>query len=114
MTSTARRLLLLTLLVGCASGSVPRRPGSEAAAEVEAIEQQLAKDVAALEAPSAEGRPLDCGRARTLRDNICTLAERICTLVERDRSIADGVDRCQRARQRCKDARARVSVPCGG
>jgi hypothetical protein len=80
---------------------------------VTAAEQQLARDEAELGAPAAAGRPVDCIRARTLRDNICVLADKICVLVERDQAIPEGPIRCRKARFRCQNARVRVSGACG-
>jgi hypothetical protein len=104
-------LLLFVLVTGCAS-SKPLRHGSDGD-ELAAAEHQLARDVAVLAAPTAEGRPVDCARAAGLRDNICLLADRICVLVGRDRTIPDGPARCERARLRCREARARVDAVCG-
>jgi outer membrane murein-binding lipoprotein Lpp len=104
--------VLFVLVTGCAS-SKPLRHGSDED-ELAAAEHQLARDVAALAAPTAEGRPVDCARAASLRDNICLLADRICVLVGRDGTIPDGPARCERARLRCREARARVNAVCVG
>ena len=112
--ATIIALSLLALLDGCAQVRPPApRPSYDEVAVVTS-EQQLAREQAALVASTAENRPVDCERARTLRDNICGLAERICALVERDRRIPDGPARCAKARARCQEARARVGGPCGG
>jgi hypothetical protein len=112
-------LSVLTLAGSCAHPRAPVGP-SESAAAMTAAEQQLARDEAELRAPAAAGHPVDCIRARTLRDNICVLADKICVLVERDRTIPEGPIRCQKARVRCQKARVRcqnapvrVSGACG-
>jgi hypothetical protein len=106
----ARSLLLIVLVLGCATA--PGGPASDAARAVTAAEEQLAREQTALTALGAEARPTDCPRARTLRDNICTLAEKICALVGRDASVPDGPRRCQDARERCQNARSRVTAAC--
>ena len=108
-----RLLWLLTLIAGCASARGPADGPGETAAELAALERQQAEVSAELEKPSAQGVALDCGRARTLRDNVCALADRICALTARDPTIPNGPARCQHARQRCQAARTRVDGPCG-
>jgi hypothetical protein len=108
-----RPLLSVLVFLGPCSHARPPLESSESAAAVTAAEQQLAREDAELNAPAAAGHPVDCPRARTLRDNICGLADKICVLVERDRTIPDGPIRCQKARVRCKNARVRVSAACG-
>ncbi len=104
-------LLLVTVVAGCASQSLPV-PTSEGAAAVSEAEQQVARDETELNLQTAGARPPDCTRARVLRDNICALARRICLLVERDAAIPDGPVRCQKARARCQKARDRITASC--
>ena len=104
--------LSLSLSLACAQGGLPRTGGSRIEDQVLNSEHQIEREEAALKAAAGQDRPLDCVRAGSLRDNICTLADRICRLVQEDRTIGDGPGRCQRARQRCEDARARVASRC--
>lgn len=94
------------LVLGCAHARPPLEP------EVAQSEQQLAREMSALQATTASAAGVDCPRAGTLRDNVCTLAERICALVARDPAIANGPARCQDARLRCAEARRRVDASC--
>jgi hypothetical protein len=79
-----------------------------------AAERDLARQVEAFRGAAADGRPVDCPRAASLRDSICTLAERICALAPQvpgqapDRAAA----RCASARQSCATARQRVAASC--
>ena len=106
-------LPILALLWACAQTGPSRGPGATVPDQVAAVEQQMLRDLAALEVTAAETRAPDCERARLLGQNICGLAERICALVQRDATIPDGAARCHKARQRCQDARQRVDKRCG-
>ena len=105
----------LLLIVGAFSGCAYYRTlfgrGENPAGAVAATEQQLAREEAAVTA-TGPGRRVPCSRARTSRDNICTLAQRTCLLAARDRSIPDGRARCQKARSKCQSAHQRAGSSC--
>ena len=111
-----RSYWLLVALAALACSSAQRGPPpAQPAATVAAAERDLAREDAALDAIDVTGdeeRPVDCPRARALRENICTLSEKICAVIAGDGTVPDGAQRCQRTRLRCRSARARVDAAC--
>jgi hypothetical protein len=110
-----RLLCLLLLAAGCARAGRPDQgvPPTENARALAAAEDELGRAAAALDTTALEPRPIDCDRARGLRDDICRLSEKICTLVARDARLENGPARCQDARGRCQSARKLVAGACG-
>jgi hypothetical protein len=105
-----RALALCLLLAACAQAGPPMK--TDRYQELEDARQQLLRDEQELMGTRAEGRPVECPRARQLADNICGVAEKICTLVARMPPDPAHAGDCADARGRCKGARDRVQGRC--
>jgi hypothetical protein len=109
---------VVVLLLGSCAAAPPEPmsaspgPPDERQREMAATEAELRRHEAELGGLMAQTTPVDCGRARLLRDNICALANRICALAGRTPADASGTARCSDALSRCQAARVKIAPVC--